>query len=109
MWNVFLSSFLGLCFSLLTHRYPSRYDYAACVPATEEPNHRGKDRPAPFRCGLLLFERSGYLDTVSLGIPLDWVLLFVERCVQNLDHDYHLEVITEDDSHALTELSTFCP
>jgi hypothetical protein len=35
--------------------------------------------------------------------------LFVERCVQNLDHDYHLEVITEDDSHALTELSTFCP
>jgi hypothetical protein len=29
--------------------------------------------------------------------------------VHNLDRDYHLEVIIEDDSHALTELSAFCP
>ena len=53
VWSVFLSLFLGLCFSLLTHRYPSQDDYAACVPATEEPNHRGRDPSALFRRGLL--------------------------------------------------------
>jgi hypothetical protein len=29
--------------------------------------------------------------------------------VHNLDHDYHLEVIIDDDLCALTELSAFCP
>jgi len=54
-------------------------DYAACLPATEEPNHRRKDRPAAFRSGLLFLEESGYLDAVFLGVTLYCVLLFLER------------------------------